>query len=127
MVKRALTEVARGHGFDAIGVARPDAVPEAKARLERFLAEGAHGDMVWMQTTAERRGDPRALWPEVRSIVMLGLNYGPDEDPLAILARRERGAISVYARGDDYHDLIKKRLKAVARWLVAKYSSTPRP
>ena len=62
---------------------RPDAVPEAKARLERFLADGAHGDMVWMETTAERRGSPLALWPDVRSVIMLGLNYGPDEDPLA--------------------------------------------
>jgi epoxyqueuosine reductase len=87
-------------------------------RLEAFLAEGAHGDMIWMETTAARRGDPRALWGEVRSIVMLGFNYGPDHDPLAILAERERGAISVYAQGDDYHDIIKPRLKALARWLV---------
>jgi epoxyqueuosine reductase len=77
-----------------------------------------HGDMTWMEANAERRGDPRALWPQVRSIVMLGLNYGPDEDPLAILAARQRGAISVYAQGDDYHEVIKPRLKAVARRLV---------
>jgi epoxyqueuosine reductase len=94
-------------------------VPEAKARLERFLADGAHGDMVWMETTAERRGDPRALWPDVRSVIMLGMNYGPDDDPLAILKHRERGAISSYAKGDDYHELIKARLKEIARWLVA--------
>jgi epoxyqueuosine reductase len=111
---------ARARGFDAIGVTRPDAVPDAKARLDRFIADGAHGDMMWMAETAERRGSPRALWPDVRAVVMLGLNYGPDEDPLAILARRDRAAISVYAKGDDYHDLIKKRLKEIARWLVAQ-------
>ena len=110
---------AREHGFDAFGVTRPDAVPDAKSRLEQFLADGAHGDMDWMESTAERRGDPRTLWADVRSVVMLGVNYGPNADPLAILQHRERGAISVYAQGDDYHELIKKRLKAVARWLVA--------
>ena len=76
--------------------------------------------MDWMETTAERRGDPLALWPQVRSIVMLGVNYGPDSDPLAILQRRERGAISVYAQREDYHETIKKRLKALARWLIAQ-------
>jgi len=94
-------------------------VPKAKQRLAQFLAEGAHGDMAWMETTAERRGDPRALWPEVRSVIILGLNYGPDIDPLAILQQRECGAISVYAKGDDYHEPIKARLKQIARWLVA--------
>jgi epoxyqueuosine reductase len=89
-------------------------------RLRQFLAEGAHGDMDWMDTTAARRGNPRALWPQVGSVIMLGLNYGQDSDPLAILRRRDRGAISVYARGDDYHDIIKPRLKALARWLTAQ-------
>ena len=74
--------------------------------------------MAWLATTAERRRDPRALWPDVRTIVMLGINYGPDDDPLAILKQRTRGAISVYARGDDYHDLIKPRLKLIGRWLI---------
>ena len=94
-------------------------MPEAKARLERFLADGAHGDMVWMESTAERRASPVALWPDVRSVIMLGLNYGPDEDPLAILKRKDRAAISAYAKGDDYHELIKSRLKELARWLTA--------
>jgi epoxyqueuosine reductase len=76
--------------------------------------------MDWMETTAERRGDPLALWPQVRSIVMLGVNYGPDSDPLTILQQRERGAISVYAQREDYHETIKKRLKALARWLIAQ-------
>jgi epoxyqueuosine reductase len=118
-IKAALIEQARMRGFDVAGVTTPDAVPAAKARLERFLADGAHGDMVWMAATAERRAAPSALWPDVRSVIMLGMNYGPDEDPLAILKRRERGAISVYATGDDYHELIKARLKDIARWLSA--------
>jgi epoxyqueuosine reductase len=75
--------------------------------------------MAWMETTAARRGDPSALWADARSIVMLGMNYGPDQDPLAILQARGRGAISVYAQGEDYHELVKSRLKQVARWLVA--------
>ncbi len=118
-IKAALVAQARARGFDVAGVTRPDAVPEAKARLERFLADGAHGDMVWMANTAERRASPSALWPDVRSVIMLGMNYGPDEDPLAILKRKDRAAISTYAKGDDYHELIKARLKDVARWLVA--------
>jgi epoxyqueuosine reductase len=101
-------------------VTRPDSIPLALDRLRQFLAEGGHGDMDWMETTAARRGDPRALWPDVRSVIMLGMNYGPDANPLAILKQRTRGAISVYAQGVDYHDIIKPRLKAVARWLTAQ-------
>ena len=96
---------------------KPDAIPLAAPRLREFLATGAHGDMGWM-ANADRRGEPRVLWPDVRSIVMLGINYRPDDDPLAILKERTRGAISVYARGDDYHDLIKSRLKQIGRWLI---------
>ena len=118
-IKAALVAQARARGFDVAGVTRPDAVPEAKARLERFLADGAHGDMVWMANTVERRASTSALWPDVRSVIMLGMNYGPDEDPLANLKRKDRAAISTYAKGDDYHELIKARLKDVARWLVA--------
>jgi epoxyqueuosine reductase len=103
-----------------IGVTTPASIPRAAERLWRFLAEGAHGDMAWMETTAKRRAHPRALWPDVRSVIMLGLNYGPADDPRSILERRDRGAVSVYARGDDYHDVIKPRLKALARWLVAE-------
>jgi epoxyqueuosine reductase len=98
---------------------RPDAIPEAKDRLANFLADGAHGDMAWLANGPERRSDPRLMWSQVRSIVMLGLNYGPDDDPLALLTRRERGAISVYARGDDYHEVVKAKLKSLARWLIA--------
>jgi len=118
--KAALIDAARAHGFDVIGITRPDAAPDTATRLARFIADGAHGDMAWMETTAERRGNPRALWPEVRSIIMLGVNYGPKQDPLAVLQHRSRGGISVYAKGDDYHDVIKPRLKHVARALLAK-------
>jgi epoxyqueuosine reductase len=98
---------------------KPDAAPELKSRVERFLADGAHGDMTWLESTADRRASPLMLWPDTRSIIMLGMNYGPDDDPLAILRQRGHAAISVYAQGDDYHDLIKARLKDLARWLTA--------
>ncbi len=97
----------------------PGAIADAGRHFQAFLDDGAHGDMDWLAARPERRIDPRVLWPGVRSVIMLGVNYGPDENPLAILEQRSRGAISVYAQGDDYHDLIKKRLKALARWLVA--------
>jgi epoxyqueuosine reductase len=119
-LKAALARAAREHGFDVVGVTKPESIPQALERLQQFLAEGGHGDMDWMETTAVRRGDPRALWPDVRSVIMLGFNYGPDSDPLAILQQKGRGAVSVYARGDDYHEIIKSRLKGVARWLVAQ-------
>jgi epoxyqueuosine reductase len=117
-LKTAFAAAARAQGFDAVGFARPDAIPLAAARLRDFLAAGAHGDMDWMERNAERRGDPQALWPEVRSIAVLGLSYGPSQDPLAALRQRTRGAISVYAQGEDYHDVIKPRLKQLGRWLI---------
>ena len=107
-------------GFDVCGLASVEAPWPAGARLAEFVAEGRHGAMAWLETTAERRAHPRAMWPDARSAIMLGVNYGPDADPLAVLGQRDRAAISVYAQGDDYHDLIKKRLKALARWLVAE-------
>ena len=118
-IKDTLAHQARMLGFDCVGVTGPDAIADAGRHFREFLDAGAHGDMDWLAANPERRTDPRVLWPGVRSVIMLGVNYGPDENPLAILAQRTRGAISVYARGDDYHDLIKKRLKALARWLVA--------
>ena len=118
-LKAALASEARALGFDCVGVTAPDAIAEAAGHFRAFLDTGAHGEMDWLAANPERRADPRSLWPAVRSVIMLGVNYGPDENPLAILESRTRGAISVYAQGDDYHDLIKKRLKALARWLVA--------
>jgi epoxyqueuosine reductase len=118
-LKAALAEEARKLGFDCIGISAPDAIGEAAKHFYEFLEAGAHGDMDWLAARPERRADPRGMWRDVRSVIMLGVNYGPDEDPLEILKERSRAAISVYAKGDDYHDVIKKRLKTLARWLVA--------
>jgi len=121
-LKRQIRDWATSEGFDTIGFTRPDAIPLAPERLATFIAEGRHGDMGWMAETVERRGDPRELWPDMRSIIMLGKNYGPGVDPLERLEHPETGLVSVYAMGHDYHELIKKRLKAVARTLVQKAS-----
>jgi epoxyqueuosine reductase len=118
-LKAALVHEARTLGFNCIGVADPNATGQAGKYFHEFLEAGAHGDMDWLAAHPERRSDPRVLWPGVRSVIMLGVNYGPDENPLEILKQRDRGAISAYAQGDDYHDVIKKHLKALARWLVA--------
>jgi epoxyqueuosine reductase len=107
-------------GFDACRFASVAEAWPASARLHEFIALERHGEMGWMAETAERRQHPRGMWPDARSAIVLGLSYGPGSDPLAVLAQRDRAAISVYAQGDDYHDLIKKRLKALARWLVAE-------
>jgi epoxyqueuosine reductase len=115
--KQRIRDHALSLGFDAVGFAPAALGGEAKERLAAFVAAGMHGDMGWMAETAERRGDPAVLWPAARSVVVLGFNYGPATDPLKALTRRERGTISVYAQGRDYHDLIKKRLKALARWM----------
>ena len=117
-LKAALAGKARALGFDGVGVTAPDAIADAARHFRAFLNTGAHGEMDWLAANPERRADPRGLWPAVRSVIMLGVNYGPGENPLAILESRCSGAISVYAQGEDYHDLIKKRLKALARWLV---------
>ena len=119
-LKAALMREARDLGFDCIGVTDPQSIAQAGLHFREFLEAGAHGEMDWLAVSPERRTDPRVLWPGVRSVIMLGVNYGPDENPLEILKKRTLGAISAYAQGDDYHDLIKKRLKALARWLVAK-------
>lgn len=118
-LKAEIADQARALGFDAFGICAPDSIPEAPARLRAFLDAGYHGDMAWLADRPERRSDPRVMWSEVRSVILLGFNYGPDTDPRAVLARKDRGAISVYAQGDDYHDVIKARLKQFARWLVA--------
>ena len=116
-LKARIEARARAEGFAAMGVCRPEAIGEAGARLAAFLARGRHGQMGWMAERAGWRADPRAMWPEVQSIVMLAEAYTPAADPLAVLDRRDRAAISVYARGRDYHDLVKKRLKRLGRWL----------
>src|SRR5881397_2860861 len=100
-------------GFEACGFASVEAAWPASARLQQFVSDGLHGEMGWMETTAERRAHPRAMWAEARSAIVLGMSYAPDRDPLEALERRTSGTISVYAQGDDYHELIKKRLKSV--------------
>lgn len=117
-LKARLIGVALAEGFIAAKVCSPDAVPHVAGRLASFLEAGYHGQMGWMAERTTWRGDPTALWPEARSVVMLAESYAPEHDPLEILARRDRAAISVYAQGKDYHDLVKKRLKRVGRWLV---------
>ena len=107
-------------GFSACGITSVEQAWPASARLEAFVEQGRHGEMAWMATTAERRRHPKAMWSEARTAIVLGVNYGPDQSPLQALERPDRGAISVYAQGDDYHELIKKRLKALARWLAAE-------
>jgi epoxyqueuosine reductase len=121
---RALIErEARKIGFDAVAVAAPDATQLAGRRLVQFVSEGFHGSMAWMEETLQRRGDPRTLWPEVRSISMVAMNYGPDSNPLDDLKRRDRATISVYARNRDYHDVIKGKLKELAGKIASQSGS----
>jgi len=115
LVAQALTE-----GFTAARVTRPDAIPDMPDRLTQFLAAGYHGQMSWMEDRATWRADPQVLWGDAKSVLMLAESYAPDTDPLTGLSQADRGNISVYARGKDYHDIVKKRLKRVARWLVAE-------
>jgi epoxyqueuosine reductase len=110
-------------GFDVCGLADAAAPWDAGDHLRAFVEDGRHGDMDWMQTTLERRSHPTAMWPDARSAIMLGVNYGPDTDPLAALEDRTTGAISVYAHGEDYHEPIKKRLKALAGWIAAEFGA----
>jgi epoxyqueuosine reductase len=119
-LRTELEEKAAELGFCALGVARADAAPKTAERLRAWLAAGAHGDMIWMEETAARRESPAGLWPEVRSVISLGMSYAPHGDPLALAGRPDLGRISVYAQGADYHDVVKKALKALARWLVAQ-------
>ncbi|MBZ9893423.1 tRNA epoxyqueuosine(34) reductase QueG [Mesorhizobium sp. BR1-1-6] len=118
---RALIDAqARRAGFEAVAVTTPDAIPLAPARLAAFVEDGFHGSMGWIAETLQRRSEPSSLWPQVRSIVVLAMNYGPDHDPRDLLARRDRGAISVYAQNHDYHDVMKGRLKEIAGKIVAR-------
>jgi epoxyqueuosine reductase len=111
---------AQALGFDVVGFAAPRLPRPIQSAYRRYIAAGRQGDMAWLARAPERRESPDRLWPEARSVIALGMNYGPDADPLATLARRDRGAISVYAQNRDYHDLIKGRLKQLAGWLRAR-------
>ena len=122
--RRVLTDFvkaeAKAIGFDLCRITRPDAIPQTPERLAAFLGAGYHGTMAWMAETQARRADPRVLWGDVRSIVLFGLNYGPETDPRAVLEKPDRAAISVYARNRDYHDIIKGRLKEIATRFAAR-------
>ena len=122
--RRMLTDFvkaeAKALGFDLCRITRSDAMPQAPERLAQFLGAGYHGTMEWMADTQARRADPRVLWGEVRSIVLFGLNYGPETDPRAVLEMPDKAAISVYARNRDYHDIIKGRLKEIATRFAAR-------
>ena len=107
-------------GFVACGFASAAPDPVREERLATFLGEGRHGDMAWMEARREQRASPQGLWPEARSVIALGMSYAPDGDPLALEGEAEKARISVYAQGRDYHDVVKKALKALARWLIAR-------
>ena len=110
-------------GFDAVGFTSATQPSEPGKSLEEFLKNGWHGDMSWLETHADRRKAPNALWPEAKSIIVLGLNYGPNRDPMEILSKPNYGAISVYASGKDYHDIIKKKLRVLARKIHEKFEA----
>lgn len=111
---------AEGLGFDVVGFAKPELPARVEVGYKAYVDAGRHGDMDWLETTFERRARPKTLWPDVKSIIVLGMNYGPDEDPMLFLSQPDAGGISVYARHRDYHDLIKGRLKQLGQWLVHK-------
>ena len=117
-LKQQLIDVGHDMGFDLCRITRPDAIPQVPERLAAFLEQGFHGQMAWMAERTQWRGNPAALWPEARSIIMLGESYRPEHDPRDILNHPDKGAISVYAQNKDYHDSVKKRLKRLARWLI---------
>lgn len=120
-LRDAIRERALGEGFDVVRFARAAAPPQAQDRLRTYLQEGRHGSMGWMERNADRRADPATLWPHARSIIVLGSNYGPDHDPADDLAHKDAGSISVYARGGDYHDVLKKRLKRLAGFVCENF------
>ncbi len=119
-IEARLKAIAAELGFAACGIARADAAPLAGERLRQWLAEGRHGGMIWMEERAHHRESPAGLWPEVASVISLGMSYAPREDPLRLAGEGSVGRISTYAQGADYHDVVKKALKALARWLVGE-------
>ena len=116
-----LSAEAKTLGFDVVGFSSPDLPLQSASRLQEFITNGHHGDMQWMEEKSDRRADPKTLWPEVTSIIMVGHNYAPDKNPLDKLNQKNIGNISCYALNQDYHDVIKKKLKAFARWVATEY------
>lgn len=123
-IKTVIRERARALGFETVRVTRPDAIPLAGDRLRAFLADGRHGSMEWMAANADRRGDPRRLWPEVRSVVMLAMSYAPETDPMDALDDPLKGVVSTYAKRSDYHDVMKGKLKELAG-LIERRTEAP--
>ena len=121
-MKTRIFSKATALGFDAVAITTPELPAAAAQGLSAFLAAGHHGEMGWMEEKAHWRADPKALWPEVKSIIVLGHNYGPETNPLEKLTRKDIGNISCYALNEDYHDVIKKKLKALARWVAEEFS-----
>lgn len=119
--KSEITALAYEAGFDVIGFTSPDSMEENAAYFSKFLKNGYHGEMKWMEDKAERRKSPLTLWPDVKSIIMLTMNYGPGTNPLDFLDHKDSGNISVYALGKDYHDIVKKQLKQIARNIHRTY------
>jgi epoxyqueuosine reductase len=126
-IRAELAAEARALGFAATAVTSPDAITAAGARLRKWVGQGCHGEMGWMAERLHWRADPCALWPEARSVILLAEPYTPESDPLAALAACDRGAISVYAQGRDYHDVVKKRLKRLGRWLIDRAAREQQP
>lgn len=120
-IKARIREKAAEAGFDTVAFARAHLPESVRAELADYVASGRHGEMAWMADTLERRSHPRAMWPEAVTVVALGMNYGPGGDPLPLLEHGDRGYVTVYARNRDYHDLVKKRLKQLARWMHAEF------
>ncbi len=124
-MKDAIRAEALRVGFDAARFTTATLPPEARERLDAFLASGAHGTMDWMERRAEQRAHPQALWPEAVSVIVLGTNYAPAEDPLESLRWKDRATISCYAQGKDYHDIVKGRLKALGQWMAHRFKGVP--
>lgn len=120
-MKDSIREKALALGFDAVGFAPAQLAPEAGERLQQFIAAGKHGDMGWLAERAAQRASPDALWAEAKSVIVVGVNYGPDHNPIDSLKHADKGNISVYARGRDYHDVLKKNLRVLARWVAETY------
>ena len=121
--RAAIRDRALALGFHAVGFCRAELGPEARRRLHEFLAAGQHGDMGWLAERTQQRSHPQSLWPQARSVIALGLSYAPEDDPLANLARPDRGNISVYARNRDYHDIAKGMLKHLAQFVVSRFGN----
>ena len=117
-VKETIRDRALDLGFDVVGFAPAALNQNARKRLSEFVSNGYHGDMGWLAERAQQRSQPMGLWPQAQSVIVVGLNYGPNDDPLAVISKPERGSISVYARGRDYHDVVKKKLRSLARFIA---------